>query len=376
MARSRWIRCALTTTIAIGTVALAASLAGCTPSAGSPPVTQAPTTSRAPDVAAPTSRVALDCSELVSLGDLGRMFTDPMQAVNPAGPELAAGSGIPATYFVRSAGGVDCSWSNGKTNNGGATIAAETATVTVLPDAAADWAKYRAKYHLRSDRDAFCSGDSSTAACYLEALVNGYWITADFENVAAKVTGGTAPVPAVVRPVFAAAAAKLGRLPASTGTPSPATTPVGCDRYLTPGQAKSAIGTTATLEFGGTGDTWSVEAAALRRSGAPLCTLTPVGADQGYGYVAILPDGAWGAADALSVTGAKSLSVGGLKPGDSATAYVSPTTNAIVVDLVVRGTWIEIDVVKLDANAAIPAASVSPATSAVRIARDIVRNLG
>jgi hypothetical protein len=381
-AMARTIRARRALLGAVVGVSLVAMLAACTGPAATPKPTtgsQAPT-SALPAPAQPASRVALGCSDLVSSADLGHLFADRMQAVNPAGPELDTGSGIPATYFVQTGGGVDCSWSNGKANNGSATISAMTATVAVLPDATADWAKYRKAYHLPSNRQAFCSGDTSTAACFLQALVGGYWITADFENVDVKLTSNTSPVVGAVKPVFAAAEARLATLTpsgssAGSAPGASAGLPTTCSGYLTPREAKQALGTTATIAFGGAGSSWSIPAAAQQRTGVPYCALSPTGSDESYGYVAVLPSGAWAAANALTLTGAKRLAVAGLGREDSATAYVNPTTNAVVVDLVVTGNWIEVDVVQLDANAAIPSASVAPASSAIRIARDIVARL-
>ncbi|HEY4269520.1 MAG TPA: hypothetical protein VGM94_15165 [Galbitalea sp.] len=378
---------ALVTVVTVVVAALAVvALAGCTsavvkphPAASSP--SPASPHSPARPATPPDSRVALGCSDLLSSADLGHLFTDRMQAVNPAGPQLDAGSGIPATYYEQTAGGVDCAWSNGKANNGSAAIAAMTATMTVLPNATADWAKYRAKYHLPSNRQAFCSGDTSTAACFLQSLVNGYWVTADYENVDVKLASSTSPVVGAVKPVLAAAEARLASLPpsepsAGAAPGASAGLPANCAGYLTPAEVKKALGTTATMAFGGSGDNWSVSAAAEQRSGVPFCSLSPAGSEDSYGYVAVLPAGAWAAADAVTLTGAKRLAVTGLGTDDSATAYVNPTTNAVIVDLVLNGNWIEVDVVKLDATAAIPAASVAPATSAIRIARDIVSRIG
>lgn len=364
-------------------IGLTVMLAACTgpaptvkPSAGSGAKTPASAAA-----ARPASRVSLGCSDLVSTSDLGHLFADRMQAVNPAGPQLDAGSGIPATYYVQSAGGVDCAWSNGKANNGSATIAAMSATMTVLPNAAVDWAKYRTTYHLASNQQEFCSGDTSTAACFLQALVNGYWITADFENVDVRLTSSTSPVVGQVKPVFAAAKARLAALAPSGSSAGAAPgasagLPTACDGYVSPAEAEAALGTTATIAFSGSGDSWSLPAAAMRRTGVSFCALSPAGSGDSYGYVAVLPAGAWAVTDSLTVTNAKRLAVAGLGPGESATAYVNPTTSAVVVDLVVKGSWIEVDVVKLDATATIPSASVAPATSAIRIAREIVARVG
>jgi hypothetical protein len=142
--------------------------AGCTPSVPTAPTTAArpapvetPTASAKPGAAAPTPRFDLTCGDLVTTGDLRTLFADRMSAEDPATPDLATSDVIPSSDFIRTRGGLACRWSNGKVDNGSATRSAMSATFSLLPDAAAGWKTYRTTYGLKSDTEAYCSGDST-----------------------------------------------------------------------------------------------------------------------------------------------------------------------------------------------------------------------
>ncbi len=371
---------------------MALAAAGCTPAApvapttaptGASPAAPAPTpsvTAQETLAAAPTPRFDLTCDDLLGASDLGKLFADKVSAVDPAIAELGATDNIPYSYYVRARGGLDCAWSNGKTDDGSGTRTAMTATISILPDAAAGWKRYKNLYKTKSDTQAYCSGDATITSCYLDALSHGYWIAADFENINAKLKKDTSPLVAPAKAPITTALASLGTLgtlrPLWTPPSGTATAPASCDGYVSTAEITKALGTSAKIVLGaGDNGGWSLGAEAESTASHLGCIFGISDSDNGYGYLTWLPGGAWAATETAKYAPGTPITVAGLKTGDSATTWTDPVSHDINVDLVVGGNWAHFTLWDYGSASDIPKAKQPRAVAARTIAADIVARL-
>lgn len=325
-------------------------LAGCAtavPTATEPPAAPGPiatTTAPPPAGAEAPRRLDIACNDLGSPGALAGVLASPVTSQNPARIALAAFSGMPYSYFVEQAGGIECLWSDGapaSSVTGGGSSA--SASIAVLPDAAAGWAQYQREYGITSDMDVNCRINDGDG-CQFDALVGTSWIEANIGRLSTAPISDTVASSAAAT-YFAHVSAVVRDAHSLPPAPHPATS-VGCDRLISPSDFAALLGVSGPLSFGYPGGGDSIEFTGAAQVGETRCLVNLAGSDDGVGLVDVLPGAAWAARElrplAILPSTPTNVTVTGLAAGEFSTIRYNAGTGEAVLDFTLRGDWVEV----------------------------------
>lgn len=368
-------------------VALALLLSACMP--GTPvPVAPAtveptPTETAEPVATAPEPRMNLTCDEIASPASASAVLSEPVTVRSAAATKLGAYPEMPSLFHVRTLGGLVCEWSNGvpESSSRGYAPGYVGASVSILPEADAQWARFVSYYGVVDDRQLYCFS-STTVDCYLDTLINGYWVEARIQGLNVDPTLDESGLLAGAAPFFDRLIAAVE----GTGAPGPRWTPpadtlalpTDCDAYIGVAEVQSILGISDPLEnSSGGGGGWSQGGGAVEDSSAGGCGWFFVGEDRLAGGIASLPGGAWAAAEARAAGVApyapEDLVLTGLVEGETAYIRCTPGDQECYVDITIGGNWVQLVVYAEESGGAL--ASVNRRTGVTAIAESVLARL-
>ena len=334
---------------------LMAALTGCTPGPHPAPSGSASTpsdrvTGSAADTSVPQPALDLDCTRLFALpafnAAYGPGILHPVDVLVSQGVNSA---NIPDADVLQTVGGISCDWSAGTpTSVDGDGSAPVEVTLSILPNAAAQWARFDSLY--APDGVGFhCYTPDIALNCWSDQLVGTDWVEVDMLGV-----GGQSEANALATAIgTAATSAGPG---AAAWTPPHGTTTFGdCTQLLTPSQVATDLGVSDTTILFTNGDGgWSIQAAARDEANAVGCLFQYADEDNTAGQVTWLRGGAWAhdAAIAASAPGwgtPASAPIAGLAAGDHAQIRCNAAdpaaeefTPVCTVDLLLGGNWLQV----------------------------------
>ena len=308
-------------------------------------------TGAAADTSVPQPALDLDCAHLFALpafnvaygpGTLHPVDVLVSQGVNSAN--------IPDADVLQTVGGISCDWSNGApavSTDGDGTAPVEV-TLSVLPNAAAQWTRYDAAYGAAGE-GVQCYAPDIALNCWSEQLVGTNWVELYMFGV-----GGDAEAHALAAAI-GTAVSSAGPGAAAWTPPSGTTTFGDCTQLLTPAQVAADLGVTGTTILFTNGDGgWSIQAAARENANAVGCMFQYADEDNVVGQVTWLRGGAWAhdAAVAASAPGwgaPAPASIAGLAAGDRSQIRCNAPdpaaeefTPVCTVDLLLGGNWLQV----------------------------------
>jgi hypothetical protein len=303
---------------------------------------------------------------------------------DPLETALGAWPMFPPLINVRHLGGLVCEWSNGEAQSTttGTAAAYTGASTSIMPDGAAQWARYVSTYSIVDDRLLNCYAYEGFT-CSFDTLVAGYWIEAHLQGLALPDTASDAEVAAAAAPFFDGIVAQV----AAAGAPGPVWTPPAgtlplpatCDGFVSPAQVQAALVTPTTLAATYPHGGWSQGAAAIEDSSDFGCMWGPETEDAGIASLSWLPGGAW-TIDAIRAAApgglpwvTEDVSIPGLEPDETAFARCIVGDEECFVDFVLGGNLIEVGVWRESAGT--PSVGTNRRTAAVDIASVIVATL-
>ncbi|MCU1534843.1 MAG: hypothetical protein JWR53_1324 [Glaciihabitans sp.] len=349
----------LTLAAAMVLTAAACSALPTVPSAPtSAPVVSTPraTPTAAPEAQLPTPRLDIGCSDLAASATLASTFTDPVEARDPGVDAGARGFAIDPAYFVQTDGGLACSWNNGlpeyrKDGNYGGR---QGVTLLVLPNdnPSKGFAKYKKYYSLATNTEINCFQGGEVPNCYVNALVNDYWVSAVVTGMDASTTASEKKLAKKTKPLIDGILAGVGASAAPTPQWSPPSTtlalPHSCSGYVAASTLKAKLGlaTAVTARHFGEGGGWSLEASAALNAHADGCIWTIPASDSSVAALDVLPGGAWALSSATPfMTGPSApteVTIAGLTDADGAWIRCGAKDDGCILDLAVGGNWIEV----------------------------------
>ncbi len=361
---------------------LIAALTGCTPGPHPAPSGSASTpaplvTGVAADTAAPQPAIDLDCARLFASPAFAAAYgAGTLHPVDVLVSQGGYSNLIPDADVLQTVGGISCDWSNGAPGpvDGGGSAPVEV-TLALLPNAAAQWARFFGIYGA-AVAGVHCDTPNGEVNCSSDQLVGTNWIELYMFGV-----GG--------EPEARALAAAVGTAVSSAGpgaaawTPPSGTTSFGdCAQLLTPGQVAGDLGVTGTSILFTTGDGgWSIQAAARENANAVGCLFQYADEDSTVGQVTWLRGGSWAhdAAIAASNSGwgtPAPASIAGLASGDRASIRCNAPdpaaeefTPICTVDLLLGGNWLQVVISPDPGDAHI---TVDPRVAALAVAAHLV----
>jgi len=337
---------------------LVAALTGCTPAhgphpapSGSASTPSALVTGIAADTSAPQPALDLDCTRLFALPAFNAAYgSGILHPVDVLVNEGGISATIPDADVLQTVGGISCYWSNGApaVSAGGDGTDPVEVTLSVLPNAAAQWARYDAAYGAAGE-GVQCFAPNIALNCWSEQLVGTNWVELYMLGV-----GGDSEAHALAAAIDTAVSS-AGPGAAAWTPPSGTTTFGDCTQLLTPAQVATDLGVTDTTILFTTGaGGWSIQAAARENANAVGCLFQYADADNTVGQVTWLRGGAWAhdAAIAASAPGwgtPAAAPIAGLAAGDSAKircTAADPTAEEYApnctVDLLLGGNWLQV----------------------------------
>jgi hypothetical protein len=325
----------------------ALALTGCAPAVyphASPSHMSEPTPSASAAPVEPSTRLDIACDDLASPAALAPVLSHPVTAQSPAAVALAEHSGIPYSYFVQQAGGLECLWSDGApASSVTGAESSSSASLVVLPDAAAGWAKYQNTYGFTSDKTVNCLVNNGDG-CQYDALVGTSWIEATIGKLSTPPLAST--VPSAAAAAFFAHVAGVVRAAHSVGAALPAATATDCDKIISIPDLGKLLGVSAPLSEGGADGGDSIEFTGASQVGLSFCFANLEGSDDGVASYAMLPGAAWAAREAAGVaklpSSPASITIPGLAASELADIRYSAATREAVLDFTLRGNWMEV----------------------------------
>ena len=369
----------------------ALSLAGCAPAttgAGSAPAniraSHTPVIVKklppALDTTAPAARVNLPCTSLASKAEItgyqGAAVTLMQPAALAAGDLADDSNLIPSSDYIREAGGLDCIWSAGPVDHSETSenTVPSYLEITVQFDAENAWSIEGNAMGAENGDAGECDTDGVGSICQLDHLVGtGTWI----DILGRHSTGGGDEIEPLHDSVIAGVTA--AGTPSAPPVPQAGTLALGtqCTDFASTASVQTALGTgvaiAASTPLHGPNDYDSlpVEYAAQDTLKDHPCIFTAGGAT--VAQLAWLPGGAWAWAEDKTQTLAdaplQSLQLTGLGVHGGAWIRCAAAGASCVVDLVIGGDWIEVEV---------PSTSVAAnkRTAATALAQAVVTKLG
>ena len=253
------------------------------------PVTPTPSAS-AEALAAPEPVIDASCEQLLNPDAVAAAFPSGVTAIDPAESLMAVDASIPATYALRSLGGIACEVNNGESYNSsmGGNAPYIGARVLVLPDAVSQWERFADYYGTDGEVGHYCATESVPLYCTTNELVDTTWVNVTVIGAATSESANALGTSAVAAIADAPAGAAPWAIPAGT-TPLPA----NCETVVSADAVQTATGIATPLRSGTGGGGWSIEAAAYENWGSLWCVWNYSDSDLSVGVLATLPGGAW-----------------------------------------------------------------------------------
>jgi len=324
-----------------------------TPAVPDPGDAQTPT----PAEAGPTSRLGLDCADLVPEGLAAETVSGGLVALPDAAVVLGTS---PLSYAVEQLGGTACAATDPDAPQpvGGVGPMVPGYTVLVLPDATEQYAHYAQTYPGVTNGADAVYGDSSSGACFgrgaesqctSSVLVGSTWIEVALRGIDVDAALTDSDVSARVAPLIesivgtvagAQAPGPLWEAPAGA-----VALPEDCEVHATAEEVRATFERTEELWVGPSGGGgWSLSAGAWEMSGAQRCSWLLAGSDSGVLGVEALPGGAW-AYDAMTSLAASATStdstVGPIPGVERASFGCVASTVTCSLDTVIGGNWVQ-----------------------------------
>jgi len=335
---------------------LIAALTGCTPGphpapSGSASTPSALVTGAAADTSVPQPIFDLDCGRLFALPEFATAYgaADVLHPVPILSSNGYNSSDIPDSDVLQTVGGISCDWSAGiPTSVDGDASAPVEAWVSILPNAAAQWARFDSLY-APAGVGFHCDTPNGVINCSSEQLVGTNWIELYMLGV------GGEPEAQSLATAIGTAVSSAGPGAAAWTPPRDAKTFGDCTQLLAPSQVATDLGVTDTTIAFATGDGgWSIQAAARDEANAVGCLFQYADSDSVAGQVNWLRGGAWAHDAALAASNPgwgtpTPASIADLAAGDSATVRCNaPDPSAeefapvCTVDLLLGGNWLQV----------------------------------
>jgi len=335
---------------------LIAALTGCTPAhgprpapSGSASTPSALVTGIAADTSVPQPALDIDCARLFSAPTFAASFTAAVHPVDPLATQASGSPNIPDVDVLQAVGGISCEWSNGIPYIGfhGDGPYYVGAQLSILPNAATQWAEYDRTYGPAGE-GVQCNSTPTGLNCVSDQLVGSTWVEL-------YMFGVTAEAPSRALAASIATAVSAAGPGAAAWTPPRGTTTFGdCTQLLTPSQVATDLGVTgAGILFTQPAGGYSIQTATQQIAHAEGCLLQYTDEDNTAGQITWLRGGAWAydAALAAADPGAGAITpapIPGLAAGDRAQVRcLDPSLNEdgageCTVDLELGGNWIQV----------------------------------
>jgi len=332
-------------------------LAGCTPTpapeATTPPITK-PTPESTPSeipLDAPTSRLGLDCDDLLSEADADAIVPKAAFRPDPVADIYETSAALPENYALLSAGGVVCDWSPvaGIAGNTGNPQGYTGIHIALLPAAAAEWKAFQASGY--APPEFYCFNDDLRGDCIFTALINDNWIEISIsgaypgtKETDAKFTKRVRPFVDEIEAIVAAAPAPEPLWVHSAADALPAT----CAEIISEGDVRKLSGITAKFTYAQDDSFVGLQRTAANKIAGQLnCQWISGYEGPGIGGVIALPGGQWALEQSNgydSTSGAATpLTVTGIEAPDAAWSRCESSKNNCYVDLLIGGNWYQLE---------------------------------
>lgn len=335
----------------------AALLTGCGSEPAAHPSASAPAPAETTtEPAAPTSRLGLECADLVP-AELAAATVTAGLVVLPSAAAVLGGS--PIDYAIEQLGGIACAATDptapAPVEGVGPTVPGYT--VLILPDATEQYGRYAELYPgVTSGADALygdssggaCFGRGAESSCTSSILVGSTWIAVALRGIDVDAAFSDDDVAVRVSPLIESIVRRVAAAPAPGPLWTPAATAVAlpdeCAGYGSADEVRSTFERAEELWVGPAGGGgWSLSAGAWAMSGAQRCSWLLAGSDRGVLSVEALPAGAWayGRMTSLSAAGTladrSEVSIPGVERASFGCATATVTC---ALDAVIGGNWV------------------------------------
>jgi hypothetical protein len=323
------------------------------------------------------------CADLATDTQLANLISSSLVAEPTARSSARATETIPAGFAVQQLGGLSCEWSNGvpmSSTSGLAGSGYRGLTVTLLPDAAAEWSKSNS-LGGPSEGGAPACGTTFGAQCAYDFLApNAVWI-----SVALGDTHSTIAPDALSHAFTDYVSALRSTVSAATVAASTWKPPAGalaaldaCPKVLPDTVARSALGLARPVTSEAPGGGWNIESAAVETTGNLGCEYssgTSGGTNNlplGFANLRWISGGAWAWETMktfdLPLGPPAAFPVPGIAGDDGSWIRCDTGSVHCVVDLVISGNWFEMQVFQAEPG---PSPVTDVRAAAVKLAQSI-----
>jgi hypothetical protein len=361
-------------------LAVGFTISACTPP--DTPIVDGPETAEPAPTPTPTIEPAsvplpvldIECADLASAATIAGTFPVAVAATDPSNSIMDAYPVIPKTYHLRSLGGLACEWNNGESQSSstGTNPDYVGVQVLVLPDAETQWAKYEDYYGDSGAIGTYCSPGSSPITCTTNQLVGTNWV-----EVSVSAPSSEARAISLSSEILAAVGSAGPGADAWIVPADFATLPSECTDIISDADAQAAFALDVPIQATPPAGGWSLPSAASQNWGGPYCSWLYLDADAGVGSLNTLRGGAWAWDEARAFITVPSVpepvAIAGLAATDEAWIRCAPADTSCLVDLVIGGNWISVDVWAEDGYGS--PLGVDRRTAAIALAEAIVATL-
>jgi hypothetical protein len=317
-----------------------------------------PTVTAGPDRAAPSSRLGLECEELVNAETVVARIPGAVPRADYFADVLAQGAVIPEGTPILQNGGLVCDWSAVTSTTGGFGLPTGYTGmhIELLPDASASWAVYTASIGLPSSGYWYCFADGGAypTFCNFESLVGTTWVSITMSGIDEGSTTSDETLAANVRPfvdeIVAVIAAADAAEPAWSD-PDAIAPPATCEAIVPISAVAAATRTTGLSSYDTAHGPYGDGYIGLLRTAAGLA-ISQLDCPWGYGFegafggMNVIPGGVWALQQTIdddSPSGpARRLTLDGLGPDDGAWLRCSNDSAICVLDLSVGRNWVSL----------------------------------
>ena len=348
-------------TAVVAAAAVLVAMSGCAsqpPTQPTPLPTASPAATAEPVVTLPTSRLGIECEDLVTAETVTARIAGAVPRPDYFADILAQSPGIPEGTPLLQAGGLVCDWSamTAVAGNLGQPAGYTGLHIELLPDAASYWATYTDSVGIPSTGFWYCSnyGALTGPFCNFEALVGTTWVSIQLSGVDAGTTDSDEVVAAKVRPfvdAIVAVIAEAGFPAAPWVDPSAAVIPGTCEQVLPIATVAEGVGIASLADYETASTPFGAGFIGLLSTAARL-SIGEVRCPWGYGYetefggLRLIPGGSWALSQTIddpSPAGpAVRVKIDGLGSDDAAWLRCAAADGACVLDVSIGRNWLEV----------------------------------
>jgi hypothetical protein len=360
--------------LVIATSACATGGPGPAPTAG-PGITGTATSEAVAE--GPQPRVGIACDDVLSSATIAATMPGGVVPADMSVAELTArhGSGIPTGIFVRALGGLACEWNNGQPYSSfvGSNPAYLGIRVLVLPDAESQWTRFASYYGDAGTL--YCANSLVPLYCSHDELIGTTWVSAEI------IGAGSAPAAEAIANEIVAAVNAAG--PGGSGWMPPASTlPLSpdCEEILpvTPVGLILGVGVPLVAQ-GPDGGGWSLGAGARENLGSLGCHYTYEMSMAGVASIEAVPAGAWAWREVRPLITAPETparaEIGFLGTGDEAWVRCTSDGHECILDLIVGGNWLQLEVWDTDVESESARVTADPRAGILRLGEAVLGEL-